>query len=117
MTADGVQEKAAYLASRMQVKSTIGYFMRFFPLEYAAQGLGASQLEYDLKYSDIHVKFEQAHLVRFIGVLFKMTMLHLANRDHYWRVSEYDGVDVGISKFTSKNVFKRTLECLQLPKD
>ena len=55
--------------------------------------------------------------MRFIGVLFKMTMLHLANRDHYWRVSEYDGVDVGISKFMSKNVFKRTLECLQLPKD
>ena len=69
----------------MEVKSLVGYFLRFFPLEYAVKGLGASQALYDSKYSDIRVNFEQAHLVRFIGVLLKMTMVSLANRDHYWR--------------------------------
>ena len=101
----------------MQVNSAVGYFLRFFPLEYAVQGLGASQVEYDVRYSDIRLNFEQAHLVRFIGVLLKMTMVPLANRDHYWRQSEYDAVDTGISQFMSKNVFKRTLECFKLPKD
>ena len=85
MTTYGFQEKAAKLVLRMELKSAVGYFLQFFSLEYAVQGLGASQAEYDAKYSDIHLNFEQAHLVRFIGVLLKMTMVPLRNRDQYWR--------------------------------
>ena len=85
MTADGIQEKAAQLTSRMDAKTAVGYFLRFFPLEYVAQGLGASQAAYDAKYSDIRLNFEQSHLVRFIGVLLKMTMTPLGNKDLYGR--------------------------------
>ena len=56
-------------------------------------------------------------MVRFIGLLVKMTLVPLSNRDYYWRSSEYDAVDAGVSQFMSKNVFKRTLNCFELPKD
>ena len=69
----------------MEVKSPAGYFLRFFPLEYAVKGLGPSQALYDSKYSDIRVNFEQAHLVRFIGVLLKMTIVPHGNMDQYWK--------------------------------
>ena len=101
----------------MAHKSISGFFKKFFPLEHAVQGLGQSQAEYDSKYSDIKVTFDQAHLVRFIGVLIKMKLVSLSNREYYWRQSEWDGVDAGVSQFMSKNVFKRTLECFKLPKD
>ena len=55
--------------------------------------------------------------MRFLGVLVKMTLHNLPNRERYWRVSDWDGIEYDIPKFMSKNTFKRTMRCLTLPRE
>ena len=40
MSTDGIMPKGAKLTSRMAHKSIAGFFLKFFPLEYAVQALG-----------------------------------------------------------------------------
>ena len=44
-------------------------------------------------------------------------MSYLLNRENYWQIPEWDGVDTQIGKYIGKNTFKKTLECFRLPKD
>ena len=49
------------------------------------QSLEQSYAKYDAKHSDSRVTFEQSHLVSFIGVLVKIRLVPLSNREYYWK--------------------------------
>lgn len=53
--------------------------------------------------------------MRFIGVLLKFTIFCLPNRVNYWRKSQFDGVEYGIGRFLSKNVFNGLMQTLCVP--
>lgn len=73
------------------------------------------QCTYDELFNDVRITFDEQLFMRYLGVIFKMSLYNLANVDRYWEKSPWDGVDFQIGQFMSRNTFRRFTRLLQIP--
>lgn len=73
------------------------------------------QDKYDETYSDFKLVLDQSLFIRYLGIIFKMSIFNIPNYKRYWEKSEWDGVDFGIHKFMGRNRFNRFQAMFELP--
>lgn len=74
-------------------------------MDYFSPMMHSMQSKYDDTYKDIRMVFDRMIFLRYLGIIFKMSLYNIPNFRRYWECSDFDGVDFGISKFMGRTRF------------